>query len=47
ILKKNFTKFKEEQLKDIANKISYLLPEARKEGIDAEAMFEKFLLEVL
>ncbi len=46
ILKKNFTKFKEEQLKDIANKISYLLPEARKEGIDAEAMFEKFLLEV-
>lgn len=45
ILKKNFTKFKEEQLRDIANKIAYLLPEARKEGIDAEAMFEKFLLE--
>jgi len=47
ILKKNFNKYKEEELKDIANKIAYLLPEARKKGRDAEIIFEKFLLEVL
>ena len=45
ILKKNFTKFKEEQLKDFVSRLSYLLPEARKEGRDAEAAFEQFLLE--
>lgn len=45
ILKKNFSKFKEEQLQDFATKIPYLLPEARKNGIDAEAAFEQFLLE--
>jgi hypothetical protein len=46
ILKKNFSKFKEEQLKHFASKISYLLPEARKKGIDAETALERFLLEV-
>ena len=46
ILKKNFFKFKEDELKKIANKLSYLLPDARKNGIDAEIVFEKFLLEV-
>ncbi|MDQ3075778.1 MAG: hypothetical protein M3Q34_01470 [bacterium] len=46
ILKKNFTKFKEVELKNIANKLSYLLPEARKKGLDDEATFEQFLLEI-
>ncbi|MFA6520093.1 MAG: hypothetical protein WCT44_00625 [Candidatus Paceibacterota bacterium] len=45
ILKKNFSKFSEDQLKAFAAKIPYLLPEARKEGRDAEAAFEQFLLE--
>lgn len=45
ILKKNFSKFKKEELENFASKISYLLPEARKKGIDDEASFEKFLLE--
>ena len=47
ILKKNFAKFKPEELENFVSKISYLLPEARKEGIDAEAAFERFLLEAL
>lgn len=47
ILKKNFTKFKEDELTNIANKMSYLLPESRRKGRDAEIVFEKFLLEVL
>ncbi len=46
ILRKNFSKFSEEQLKTFASKLSYLLPKARKEGLDAEASFEQFLLEV-
>jgi len=46
ILKKNFSKFSEEQLKNCISKLSYLLPEARKAGLDAEASFEQFLLEV-
>ncbi|MFZ2072510.1 MAG: hypothetical protein WA101_00965 [Minisyncoccia bacterium] len=46
ILKKNFSKVTEIELKNFTDKLSYLLPEARKEGIDAEAAFEKFLLEV-
>lgn len=45
ILKGNFSKFTEEQLKNFASRISYLLPEARKERRDAEAAFERFLLE--
>ena len=45
ILKKNFSKFSEEQLKTFVAKISYLLPEARKEGRDVESAFEQFLLE--
>jgi hypothetical protein len=45
ILKKNFNKFSEEELKNIARKLSYLLPEARKEGKDAETVFEQFILE--
>src|ERR1035437_828463 len=46
ILKKNFGKFKESELKSFAAKLSYLLPEARKKGVDAESAFEQFLLEV-
>jgi len=45
ILRKNFNKFKEEQLKTFAAKLSYLLPEARKNGLDAESALEQFLLE--
>lgn len=45
ILRKNFSKFKEVELKGFASRISYLLPEARKEGRDAESAFEQFLLE--
>ena len=45
ILKKNFSKFKEEQLKNFISKLSYLLPEARKQGVDAESALEQFLLE--
>jgi len=45
ILKKNFGKFSEDEIKNFAGKLSYLLPEARKEGIDAESAFEQFLLE--
>ena len=45
ILKKNFSKFKEEQLKTFAVRLSYLLPEARKKGQDAESALEQFLLE--
>ena len=45
LLKKNFRKFSESELKNFAGKLSYLLPEARKEGKDAESVFEQFLLE--
>lgn len=46
MLKKNFSKFKKEELQNIGNKISYLLPKARKEGRDDEAAFEQLLLEI-
>lgn len=45
ILKKNFSKFTKAKLKESATRLSYLLPEARKEGRDAESAFEQFLLE--
>ncbi len=45
ILKKDFRKFKEKELQDFSAKISYLLPQARKEGLDDESVFEQFLLE--
>jgi hypothetical protein len=46
VLKKNFGKWKAEELKNFVAKISYLLPEARKKGLDDEAAFEQFLLDV-
>ena len=45
ILKRNFGKFSETELKNSASHLSYLLPEARKYGRDAESAFEQFLLE--
>ena len=45
LVKKNFGKFKESELKNYAARLSYLLPEARREGDDAESAFEQFLLE--
>jgi len=45
LLKKNFTKFSEKELKNFVAKLSYLLPEARRKGLDAESVFEQFLLE--
>lgn len=45
LLKRNFSKFSEEQLKTFIVRLSYLLPEARKAGLDAETALERFLLE--
>ena len=45
LLKKNFNKFSETKLKNFASKLSYLLPKARKNSLDAEAVFEQFLLD--
>ena|SRR3989344_396173 len=45
ILKKNFSKLSKEELQNFSSRISYLLPEARREGRDAEAALEEFLLE--
>lgn len=45
IIKKDFRKFSQDELKDSASRLSYLLPQARKEGHDAESAFEQFLLE--
>lgn len=45
LLRKNFGKFSEAELKNSALRLSYLLPEARKAGRDAESAFEQFLLE--
>ncbi|MDQ3244871.1 MAG: hypothetical protein M3P22_00785 [bacterium] len=46
ILKKNFTKWKNEELQILVNKIPYILPEARRDGKDDEACFEQFILEI-
>src|SRR3989344_3612316 len=46
MLRKDFNKFSEDELRDSAAKISYLLPQARKKNINAESAFEQFLLEI-
>jgi len=46
LIRKDFCKFTEIELKNSVSRLSYLLPEARKEGRDAESAFEQFLLEV-
>jgi len=45
ILKGSLSRFKEEELKTFAARLSYLLPQARKAGVDAESALEQFLLE--
>jgi|SRR3989344_8588049 len=45
LLKEKFSKFSEHELKNSASCLSYLLPQARREGLDAESAFEQFLLE--
>lgn len=45
LLRKNFNKFKEEQLKILISQLPCILPEARGAGVDAESAFEQFLLE--
>lgn len=47
ILNKRFLKYKEEELKNISFKLSLLLQDSRIEGKDTEAVFEKFILEVV
>ncbi len=42
----DFHKFSKKELIDISKKLSYLLPEARSVGLDAESAFERFLLKV-
>lgn len=46
LVKKDFRKFSEAELKNSVSRLSYLLPQARKKGLDAESAFEQFLLEV-
>ena len=46
MLKKDFRKFSETELQNFTSKLAFLLPEARKNGLDAESVFEQFLLEV-
>ena len=45
LLRRNFSKFKEAELKNFAARISYLLPAARTKGPEAESALEQFLLE--
>jgi len=45
LIKKDFRKFSEPELKDYASRLSYLLPQVRKNGGDVESAFERFLLE--
>ncbi len=45
LLKNNFSKFSEEELKTFVKKLAFILPESRTEGTDAEVAFERFLLE--
>ena len=44
--RKFYGKRKREELEATAEKLSYLLPEARRQGKDAETVFEKFILEI-
>ncbi|OGI63188.1 hypothetical protein A2818_00045 [Candidatus Nomurabacteria bacterium RIFCSPHIGHO2_01_FULL_40_12] len=45
LIKKDFRKFSATELQKSVSHLSYLLPEARKYGRDAESVFEQFLLE--
>lgn len=46
LITEDFRKFSPSKLKDCASRLSYLLPQARKNGRDAQSAFEQFLLEV-
>ncbi len=46
ILKRNFSKFSETELKKISSKIALFLPSIRREGKDPEVAFEEFLLNI-
>lgn len=46
ILKKNFYKFKKEELQNIAFVLATILPQARREGQDDEAELERYFLEI-
>lgn len=45
LLKRDFKKVSEKTLKNIAQRLAYLLPEARAKRVDDEAEVERFLLE--
>lgn len=45
IVRRNYGRFSEKELKDFTSHLAYLLPEARREGRDAETAMEQFLLE--
>lgn len=45
LLRADFRRFPKEHLQKCASRVAYLLPEARKRGLDDEAVFEKFILE--
>ena len=47
LLKKNYRKYSEKELENLAVGISYLLPEARANGDDSEIALEKFILEAV
>lgn len=46
LLKKNFYKVKKEELQKIAFNLATILPASRKDGLDDESIFEKYLLEI-
>jgi hypothetical protein len=47
LLKQSFGKYEKSELENFAKKIAFILPEARRDGKDAEAAFEQFLIEAL
>jgi hypothetical protein len=47
LIKKDFKKFKEKELRNFGQRISYILQESRKKSKDDEVALEQFLLEAL
>ncbi len=46
LTKRFYGKWKKEELENVAQKLAFILPEARREGKDPETVFEKFILEI-
>ena len=46
LVKRFYGKWKREELQNVGARLAYLLPEARREGKDAEIAFEQFILEI-